>query len=100
MFVREALRVALPPAPSPTVAHSSLPCNPSSQTELPDDCEQLEENLLSVRKTSVGRTHSLPNDSYMFLPVQIPGTSAVSHTLASRRAQSGSAARFHSVLFV
>ncbi|XP_044275969.1 voltage-dependent T-type calcium channel subunit alpha-1G [Varanus komodoensis] len=29
-------------------------------------------DLLSVRKPSVGRTHSLPNDSYMF---QAPGTS-------------------------
>ncbi|XP_035260955.1 voltage-dependent T-type calcium channel subunit alpha-1G isoform X6 [Anguilla anguilla] len=59
---------------------TSLECN----TEVPDDSEQLEENLLCVRKTSVGRTHSLPNDSYMFLPLQIPGSSP--------RAQSGSAA--------
>uniref|UniRef100_A0A803T135 Calcium voltage-gated channel subunit alpha1 G n=1 Tax=Anolis carolinensis TaxID=28377 RepID=A0A803T135_ANOCA len=32
-------------------------------------------DLLSVRKTSVGRTHSLPNDSYMF---QAPDTTAIS----------------------
>ncbi|KAG9349787.1 hypothetical protein JZ751_026140 [Albula glossodonta] len=29
-----------------------------------------QENLLSVRKTSVSRMHSLPNDSYMFRPVR------------------------------
>ncbi|KAG5262315.1 hypothetical protein AALO_G00273860 [Alosa alosa] len=36
---------------------------------------QQEEHLLTVRKTSVGRTHSLPNDSYMFLPL-LPAASA------------------------
>uniref|UniRef100_A0A8C8HLN4 Voltage-dependent T-type calcium channel subunit alpha n=1 Tax=Oncorhynchus tshawytscha TaxID=74940 RepID=A0A8C8HLN4_ONCTS len=30
----------------------------------------LEDNLLSVRKSAVSRTHSLPNDSYMFLPLE------------------------------
>uniref|UniRef100_A0A4W5NXD5 Calcium channel, voltage-dependent, T type, alpha 1G subunit n=1 Tax=Hucho hucho TaxID=62062 RepID=A0A4W5NXD5_9TELE len=35
-----------------------------------DPGEQLEDNLLSVRKSTVGRTHSLPNDSYMFLPLE------------------------------
>ncbi|XP_061078951.1 voltage-dependent T-type calcium channel subunit alpha-1H-like [Conger conger] len=29
-----------------------------------------QENLLSVRKTSVSRMHSLPNDSYMFRPLK------------------------------
>ncbi|XP_078794178.1 voltage-dependent T-type calcium channel subunit alpha-1G isoform X6 [Oryzias latipes] len=28
------------------------------------------DNLLSVRKQAVGRTHSLPNDSYMFFPLK------------------------------
>uniref|UniRef100_A0A8C5NDL7 Voltage-dependent T-type calcium channel subunit alpha n=1 Tax=Gouania willdenowi TaxID=441366 RepID=A0A8C5NDL7_GOUWI len=37
---------------------------------LADAGELPEDNLLSVRKPTVGRTHSLPNDSYMFLPVQ------------------------------
>ncbi|XP_028331534.1 voltage-dependent T-type calcium channel subunit alpha-1G isoform X4 [Gouania willdenowi] len=45
---------------------SSLECNP----EQADAGELPEDNLLSVRKPTVGRTHSLPNDSYMFLPVQ------------------------------
>uniref|UniRef100_A0A8C9VFI7 Voltage-dependent T-type calcium channel subunit alpha n=1 Tax=Scleropages formosus TaxID=113540 RepID=A0A8C9VFI7_SCLFO len=43
------------------------------ETEPPDAGEQPtehEDNLLSVRKTSVGRTHSLPNDSYMFLALR------------------------------
>ncbi|XP_029598836.1 voltage-dependent T-type calcium channel subunit alpha-1G-like [Salmo trutta] len=38
--------------------------------ELLDPGEPLEDNLLSVRKSTVGRTHSLPNDSYMFLPLE------------------------------
>uniref|UniRef100_A0A8C5HPU9 Voltage-dependent T-type calcium channel subunit alpha n=1 Tax=Gouania willdenowi TaxID=441366 RepID=A0A8C5HPU9_GOUWI len=40
------------------------------QLEQADAGELPEDNLLSVRKPTVGRTHSLPNDSYMFLPVQ------------------------------
>uniref|UniRef100_A0A8C5AKY7 Voltage-dependent T-type calcium channel subunit alpha n=1 Tax=Gadus morhua TaxID=8049 RepID=A0A8C5AKY7_GADMO len=32
-----------------------------------------EDHLLSVRKCVVGRTHSLPNDSYMFPPPEAPG---------------------------
>ncbi|KAJ8399753.1 hypothetical protein AAFF_G00408580 [Aldrovandia affinis] len=60
-----------------------------SNTELPEDGEQLEENRLCVRKTSVGRTHSLPNDSYMFLPLHFPGGPGLCPT-ATHRAQSGS----------
>ncbi|XP_029953373.1 voltage-dependent T-type calcium channel subunit alpha-1G isoform X4 [Salarias fasciatus] len=45
---------------------SSLECN----TDQFDPEEPPEVNLLSVRKPAVGRTHSLPNDSYMFLPPQ------------------------------
>uniref|UniRef100_A0A6Q2YRM3 Voltage-dependent T-type calcium channel subunit alpha n=1 Tax=Esox lucius TaxID=8010 RepID=A0A6Q2YRM3_ESOLU len=43
---------------------------PRDSTELLDPGEPSEDNLLSVRKSAVGRTHSLPNDSYMFLPLQ------------------------------
>nr|XP_019939086.1 PREDICTED: voltage-dependent T-type calcium channel subunit alpha-1G-like [Paralichthys olivaceus] len=46
---------------------TSLDCN---QTEQLDPGEPLRDNLLSVRKPTVGRTHSLPNDSYMFVPPQ------------------------------
>nr|XP_046210863.1 voltage-dependent T-type calcium channel subunit alpha-1G [Oncorhynchus gorbuscha] len=41
-----------------------------SNVELLDPGEPLEDNLLSVRKSAVSRTHSLPNDSYMFLPLE------------------------------
>lgn len=72
------------------------------QPEQLDPGEPLEDNLLSVRKPAVGRTHSLPNDSYMFLPLQPfghtePGpaqllaqTQGPQHILDARRAQSGS----------
>uniref|UniRef100_A0A3Q1FE85 Voltage-dependent T-type calcium channel subunit alpha n=1 Tax=Acanthochromis polyacanthus TaxID=80966 RepID=A0A3Q1FE85_9TELE len=60
----------------------------------------LEDNLLSVRKPAVGRTHSLPNDSYMFLspfgstspaPAQLLAQSqGPQHILGTHRAQSGS----------
>lgn len=32
--------------------------------------QRTQENLLSPRKMSVSRMHSLPNDSYMFHPVR------------------------------
>ncbi|XP_029382890.1 voltage-dependent T-type calcium channel subunit alpha-1G [Echeneis naucrates] len=50
--------------------------DPTSCLDLPLEPEQLDpsqsmqDNLLSVRKPMVGRTHSLPNDSYMFFPLQ------------------------------
>ncbi|XP_062382277.1 voltage-dependent T-type calcium channel subunit alpha-1G [Sardina pilchardus] len=53
---------------------------PMEQTETLEATEaenQQEEHLLTVRKTCVGRTHSLPNDSYMFLPL-LPAASATS----------------------
>lgn len=70
------------------------------QTEQLDPGEPLEDNLLSVRKPTVGRTHSLPNDSYMFLPPQPFGQPATpaqllaqsqgpQHILGTHRAQSG-----------
>lgn len=39
---------------------------------LPQDkgMQRTQENLLSPRKMSVSRMHSLPNDSYMFRPVR------------------------------
>ncbi|XP_022598085.1 voltage-dependent T-type calcium channel subunit alpha-1G-like [Seriola dumerili] len=70
--------------------------------------EPLRDNLLSVRKPTVGRTHSLPNDSYMFLPVQPFGHTATApaqllaqtqgpqHILDTLRAQSGSSASVRS----
>ncbi|XP_056153363.1 voltage-dependent T-type calcium channel subunit alpha-1G [Lampris incognitus] len=67
-------------------------------TEQLDPGEPLEDNLLSVRKSAVGRTHSLPNDSYMFLPVQPCGLPALApaqargpqHIDGCQRGQSGS----------
>ncbi|NXE65980.1 CAC1G protein, partial [Calcarius ornatus] len=55
-------------------------------------------DLLSVRKPSVGRTHSLPNDSYMFQP---PYSSPCSASLGNRKpahhkSQSGSKASVQS----
>uniref|UniRef100_A0A4W6CS78 Voltage-dependent T-type calcium channel subunit alpha n=1 Tax=Lates calcarifer TaxID=8187 RepID=A0A4W6CS78_LATCA len=61
----------------------------------------LGDNLLSVRKPTVGRTHSLPNDSYMFFPLQPFGPTAPApaqllaqtqgpqHILGTHRSQSG-----------
>uniref|UniRef100_A0A3Q4HDD5 Voltage-dependent T-type calcium channel subunit alpha n=1 Tax=Neolamprologus brichardi TaxID=32507 RepID=A0A3Q4HDD5_NEOBR len=46
---------------------TTLECNQLDPGVLRDD------NLLSVRKPAVGRTHSLPNDSYMFLSPQPVG---------------------------
>ncbi|XP_040923279.1 voltage-dependent T-type calcium channel subunit alpha-1G [Toxotes jaculatrix] len=75
---------------------TSLECNP----EQLDPGEPLGDNLLSVRKPTVGRTHSLPNDSYMFLPLQPFGHTAPApaqiqgpqHIMGTHRAQSGSSA--------
>uniref|UniRef100_A0A3Q1BFV2 Voltage-dependent T-type calcium channel subunit alpha n=1 Tax=Amphiprion ocellaris TaxID=80972 RepID=A0A3Q1BFV2_AMPOC len=65
----------------------------------------LEDNLLSVRKPAVGRTHSLPNDSYMFLPPFGPTSPAPAqllaqsqgpqHILGTHRAQSGNDGSIH-----
>ncbi|KAJ8283882.1 hypothetical protein COCON_G00027320 [Conger conger] len=86
----------IPRDPAHITADSSLCLEPPFMMEVPDDSEQLEENLLGVRKTLVGRTHSLPNDSYMFLPVQIPGAPEGPHKLSSHRAQSGSSGSLYS----
>uniref|UniRef100_A0A673LXL2 Voltage-dependent T-type calcium channel subunit alpha-1G-like n=1 Tax=Sinocyclocheilus rhinocerous TaxID=307959 RepID=A0A673LXL2_9TELE len=51
--------------------------------------EPTDEHLLYVKKTSVVRTHSLPNDSYMFLPLQ-PNSTHSTHTTSPHLAQTGS----------
>uniref|UniRef100_A0A3B4BTG5 Voltage-dependent T-type calcium channel subunit alpha n=1 Tax=Pygocentrus nattereri TaxID=42514 RepID=A0A3B4BTG5_PYGNA len=63
---------------------TSLECN-SVQPH-----EPLVEHLLCVKKTSVGRTHSLPNDSYMYLPLQ-PTDTSTTLTTSAQQAQSGTA---------
>ncbi|XP_064584389.1 voltage-dependent T-type calcium channel subunit alpha-1G isoform X11 [Zonotrichia leucophrys gambelii] len=55
-------------------------------------------DLLSVRKPSVGRTHSLPNDSYMFQPpYSSPGPASLGNRKpAHHKSQSGSKASVQS----
>lgn len=55
--------------------------------------EPTDEHLLYVKKTSVGRTHSLPNDSYMFQPLQ-PNSTNGTHTTSPHPAQTGAAMDF------
>ncbi|XP_047673625.1 voltage-dependent T-type calcium channel subunit alpha-1G isoform X11 [Tachysurus fulvidraco] len=62
---------------------------PEPTTESVQPQEHLEEHLLCVKKTSVGRAHSLPNDSYMFLPHQ-PIPSSTTLMTSSQQTQSGS----------
>ncbi|XP_078136114.1 voltage-dependent T-type calcium channel subunit alpha-1G [Sander vitreus] len=81
---------------------------PPLEPEQLDPGEPLEDNLLSVRKPAVGRTHSLPNDSYMFPPLQPSGnmdpapahllaqTQGPQHILGTHRAQSGSSSSVRS----
>lgn len=65
-----------------------------------------DDNLLSVRKPAVGRTHSLPNDSYMFLSPQPVGQTSPTaahpqgpqHILGTHRAQSGNATFLFNVI--
>ncbi|CAK6974289.1 voltage-dependent T-type calcium channel subunit alpha-1G [Scomber scombrus] len=78
--------------------------DPPLEPEQHDPREPLEENLLSVRKPAVGRTHSLPNDSYMFPPLQsatapaqlLAQTQGPQHILGTHRAQSGSSSSVRS----
>ncbi|XP_034425651.1 voltage-dependent T-type calcium channel subunit alpha-1G isoform X6 [Hippoglossus hippoglossus] len=82
---------------------TSLDCN---QTEQLNPGEPLGDNLLSVRKPTVGRTHSLPNDSYMFAPLQpfdhtAPAPAQLlaqgpQHIQGTHRSQSGSRASLRS----
>ncbi|KAK1882084.1 Spermatogenesis-associated protein 20, partial [Dissostichus eleginoides] len=69
---------------------SSQECN----EEQLDPEQPLEENLLSVRKPAVVRTHSLPNDSYMFENTAPPDqiiaqNQGPQHTGGPHRNQSG-----------
>lgn len=75
------------------------------QSEQHDLGESKEGNLLSVKKPTVGRTHSLPNDSYMFLSPQpcdhgaqarlIAQTEGPQHISGTPRSQSGTENRAH-----
>ncbi|XP_038632326.1 voltage-dependent T-type calcium channel subunit alpha-1G isoform X4 [Scyliorhinus canicula] len=49
-----------------------------------------EKNLLTVRKPFVGRTHSLPNDSYMFQPVDPAPLEGLQRSENNHKLQSGS----------
>ncbi|XP_078257299.1 voltage-dependent T-type calcium channel subunit alpha-1G isoform X3 [Rhinoraja longicauda] len=49
-----------------------------------------EKNLLTVRKPFVGRTHSLPNDSYMFQPVNPAPLEDLQGSENDHKSQSGS----------
>uniref|UniRef100_A0A8C2E0H3 Voltage-dependent T-type calcium channel subunit alpha n=1 Tax=Cyprinus carpio TaxID=7962 RepID=A0A8C2E0H3_CYPCA len=62
---------------------------PADPTDPQQPEEPTVEHLLYVKKTSVGRTHSLPNDSYMFLPLQ-PNSKHSTHTTSPHLAQTGS----------
>ncbi|XP_056111695.1 voltage-dependent T-type calcium channel subunit alpha-1G isoform X6 [Rhinichthys klamathensis goyatoka] len=79
---------ALPPLPSKhrTEKQTTTPPDPL-EPQQPD--EPTDEHLLYVKKTSVGRTHSLPNDSYMFQPLQ-PNSNHSTHTTSTHLAQTGS----------
>ncbi|XP_026099165.1 voltage-dependent T-type calcium channel subunit alpha-1G isoform X3 [Carassius auratus] len=71
---------------------TSQECNttaPADPTDPQQPDKPADEHLLYVKKTSVGRTHSLPNDSYMFLPLQ-PNSTHSTHTTSPHLAQTGS----------
>uniref|UniRef100_A0A8C2G3W7 Voltage-dependent T-type calcium channel subunit alpha n=1 Tax=Cyprinus carpio TaxID=7962 RepID=A0A8C2G3W7_CYPCA len=74
-----------PDPPHPPL-ETTAPADPPDPLQ-PD--EPADEHLLYVKKTSVGRTHSLPNDSYMFLPLQ-PNSTQSTHTTPPQLAQTGS----------
>uniref|UniRef100_A0AAR2L605 Voltage-dependent T-type calcium channel subunit alpha n=1 Tax=Pygocentrus nattereri TaxID=42514 RepID=A0AAR2L605_PYGNA len=69
--------------------------DPSEPVESVQPHEPLVEHLLCVKKTSVGRTHSLPNDSYMYLPLQ-PTDTSTTLTTSAQQAQSGSSSSVQS----
>ncbi|XP_035998402.1 voltage-dependent T-type calcium channel subunit alpha-1G isoform X4 [Fundulus heteroclitus] len=74
----EALSLASEKSWSLALTDDSAPddFNPLILTTLECNPEPAKDNLLSVRKPAVGRTHSLPNDSYMFFPPQPFGVSS------------------------
>ncbi|XP_062859150.1 voltage-dependent T-type calcium channel subunit alpha-1G [Trichomycterus rosablanca] len=77
---------------------TSLECNnsdPPDRAEPVQPPELVKEHMLGVKKTSVGRALSLPNDSYMYLPLQPNPTSTTCMTSA-RHAQSGSSSSVQS----
>ncbi|XP_051968196.1 voltage-dependent T-type calcium channel subunit alpha-1G [Xyrauchen texanus] len=68
---------------------TSQECNntaPPDPTDLQESGKPTDEHLLYVKKTSVGRTHSLPNDIYMLQP---NSTNNI-HTTSPHLAQTGS----------
>ncbi|XP_062416038.1 voltage-dependent T-type calcium channel subunit alpha-1G isoform X1 [Pungitius pungitius] len=87
----------------PASHRHSRHCSDKKPEQL-DPVEPLEENLLSVRKPAVGRTHSLPNDSYMFFPLQPvgnagptpAGTQEPQRILGTHSGQSGSSSSVRS----
>ncbi|XP_021270623.1 voltage-dependent T-type calcium channel subunit alpha-1G isoform X1 [Numida meleagris] len=80
--------------PNPLQIKAELRCRDSTLALPPG------QDLLSVRKPSVGRTHSLPNDSYMFhtsQPCSRPSTASLCYrTPAQHKAHSGSKASVQS----
>ncbi|XP_074411325.1 voltage-dependent T-type calcium channel subunit alpha-1G isoform X17 [Zonotrichia albicollis] len=73
-------------------SNAALRCRDDALTLSPS------KDLLSVRKPSVGRTHSLPNDSYMFQPpYSSPGPASLGNRKpAHHKSQSGSKASVQS----
>lgn len=82
----ELLKSNPPPPVLPSLERPLL-CPLSLQPEQLDPVEPLQDNLLSVRKPTVGRTHSLPNDSYMFLPLHPFGHTATAPSQLSAQTQ-------------
>uniref|UniRef100_A0A8B9D6L5 Voltage-dependent T-type calcium channel subunit alpha n=1 Tax=Anser cygnoides TaxID=8845 RepID=A0A8B9D6L5_ANSCY len=80
--------------------HYALPAPEYYNSENQDDTLTLspDKDLLSVRKPSVGRTRSLPNDSYMFQPPRCRPCAAglAERTPTHHKAQSGSKASVQS----
>ncbi|XP_051530187.1 voltage-dependent T-type calcium channel subunit alpha-1G-like [Myxocyprinus asiaticus] len=76
---------ALPPLPSKhrTEKQNTAPPDPPDPQE---SGKPMDEHLLYVKKTSVGRTHSLPNDIYMLQPNSTHNI----HTASPHLAQTGS----------
>uniref|UniRef100_A0A8C2J522 Calcium channel, voltage-dependent, T type, alpha 1H subunit a n=1 Tax=Cyprinus carpio TaxID=7962 RepID=A0A8C2J522_CYPCA len=68
---------------------------------LPQDkgMQRTQENLLSPRKMSVSRMHSLPNDSYMFRPVR-PASSSLTFPVGSITSVHSQPCESHSLLQV
>ncbi|XP_040386056.1 voltage-dependent T-type calcium channel subunit alpha-1G isoform X14 [Cygnus olor] len=86
--------------PDDTYTHLLNALESNADLRSKDDTLMLspDKDLLSVRKPSVGRTRSLPNDSYMFQPPRCrPCTAGLAErTPAHHKAQSGSKASVQS----